>query len=233
MSNFLLDSLRSLFGLLFPRRCPVCGGALAEGEALMCRVCDAELPRTGFHRWLGNTAEQMFWGKFEVGHVSCLYYYRKKSPYAQLVHLLKYGGRKDLGLILGRRMAEEVAESGFFVGIDLIIPVPLHEAKHRSRGYNQSELLAIGVQQVTGIPVDTSAVVRTKHTETQTRKSRGERWENVDGIFRVEHPERYAGKHLLLVDDVLTTGATTTACADAFAAVPGVRFSVLTLAMAR
>lgn len=233
MSNFLLNSLRSLLRLLFPQRCPVCGGALAEGEELMCRECDDALPRTHFHRWQGNTAEMMFWGKFEIGQVACYYYYRKKSPYARLVHLLKYEGRKDMGITLGRRMADEMADSGFFTGIDLIVPVPLHEAKRRQRGYNQSEQLAKGIHHATGIPIDTAAVVRSKYTETQTRKSRNERWENVDGIFRVEHPERYAGKHLLLIDDVLTTGATTTACADAFSAVPGVKFSVLTLALAR
>ena len=114
----------------------------------------------------------------------------------------------------------------------MIVPVPLHPRKQKLRGYNQSECIARGVSDVTGIPLDVSSISRKKHTETQTRKSAYERWENVDGIFCLRRPERFAGKHILIVDDVLTTGATTTACADALKEVEGVRISVLTLAMA-
>ena len=144
---------------------------------------------------------------------------------------LKYGGRKDLGEIMGRFMAAELLESGFFRGIDVIVPVPLHPRKQRIRGYNQSEYIARGIAAVTGLSLDTSSVVRKRHTETQTSKSAYERWENVDGMFRLDCPERFAGKHVLLVDDVLTTGATTTACADAFRDVEGMCISVLTLAV--
>ena len=115
---------------------------------------------------------------------------------------------------MGRYMAAELLSSHFFQGIDVIIPIPLHKKKQQIRGYNQSEWIARGVFQVTGIPVDTSSVIREKHTNTQTRKSIYERWENVEGIFKLRHPERLVGKHILIVDDVLTTGATTTACAD-------------------
>ena len=126
----------------------------------------------------------------------------------------------------------ELIESGFFQGIDVIIPIPLHETKQRIRGYNQSEWIARGIAAVTGIPVDTEAVVRRKYTETQTRKSIFERWENVEGIFELHHAESLIGKHVLIVDDVLTTGATTVACASRIMEVEGIRISVLTLAVA-
>ena len=129
-------------------------------------------------------------------------------------------------------MAAELATTDFFEGIDVIIPVPLHPRKRRARGYNQSEWIARGVSQVVGLPVDVSSVIREKHTDTQTRKSTYERWENVDGIFRLRHPENFVGKHVLIIDDVLTTGSTTTACADVFHEVEGGRISVLTLAVA-
>lgn len=129
-------------------------------------------------------------------------------------------------------MAAELLPTGFFEDVDVVIPVPLHPRKQRARGYNQSEWIARGVFQVTGIPVDTSSVIREKHTNTQTRKSIYERWENVEGIFKLRHPERLVGKHILIVDDVLTTGATTTACADVFREIGGIRISVLTLAVA-
>ena len=138
----------------------------------------------------------------------------------------------DLGETMGRFMAAELAATGFFRGIDVIIPVPLHPRKQKLRGYNQSECIARGVSAVTGIPIDVSSVLRRRHTETQTRKSAYERWENVDGIFLLRYPERFVGKHILIVDDVLTTGATTTACADALKDVGGVHVSILTLAVA-
>ena len=145
---------------------------------------------------------------------------------------LNMGGQKEIGAIMGRYMAAELIESGFFQGIDVIIPIPLHETKQRIRGYNQSEWIARGIAAVTGIPVDTEAVVRRKYTETQTRKSIFERWENVEGIFELHHAESLIGKHVLIVDDVLTTGATTVACASRIMEVEGIRISVLTLAVA-
>lgn len=129
-------------------------------------------------------------------------------------------------------MAAELLDSGFFEGVDVIIPIPLHKKKQQIRGYNQSECIARGIAAVTGIAVCVESVVRRKNTETQTRKSVFERWENVDGIFELNHADSLTGKHILIVDDVLTTGATTIACASRLAEVEGTRISVLTLAMA-
>ena len=176
--------------------------------------------------------EQLFWGKIPLERATSFFFYRKGSDFRQILHQLKYGGRKELGAIMGRYMASELLPSGFFKGIDVIIPVPLHKKKQQLRGYNQSEWIVRGIAAVTGIPVNTESVIRKKNTETQTRKSTFERWENVDGIFELRSSEHLQGKHVLVVDDVLTTGATTVACVSALMEVQGIRISILTLAVA-
>lgn len=224
--------LFSFVHLFFPRQCAVCGASLQEGEEGICLKCNMDLPRTNYHLRKDNPVERMFWGKMPLVHAISCFFYHKGSDFRHILHQLKYGGRKDLGEVMGRFMAAELSATGFFSGVDVLVPVPLHPRKQKMRGYNQSECIARGVSAVTGIPVDAASVVRVKHTETQTRKSAYERWENVDGIFRLRRAGAFAGKHVLIVDDVLTTGATTTACADAFKEVDGIRISILTLAVA-
>ena len=228
MKNTVKIWLGPLFHLFFPRCCVVCGAPLVEGEEAICTHCNINMPRTNYHKVKDNLVERIFWGKIPLERATSYFFYRKGSDF----HQFKYGGRKELGAIMGRFMAAELATTDFFEGIDVIIPVPLHPRKRKARGYNQSEWIARGVSQVVGLPVDVSSVIREKHTDTQTRKSTYERWENVDGIFRLRHPENFVGKHVLIIDDVLTTGSTTTACADVFHEVEGVRISVLTLAVA-
>lgn len=226
------DWLYSFISLLFLRCCVVCGRSLAKGEECICAMCNINLPRTNYHLQKDNQVEQLFWGKIPLERATSFFFYRKGSDFRQILHQLKYGGQKEIGAIMGRYMASELSASGFFEGIDVIIPVPLHKRKQRIRGYNQSEWIARGISAVTGIRVDTEVIVRRKHTDTQTRKSTFERWENVDGIFELHHAESLKGKHLLVVDDVLTTGATTVACASRLMEIEGVRISVLTLAVA-
>lgn len=226
------DWLYSFISLLFPRCCVVCGRPLAKGEECICAMCNINLPRTNYHLQKDNQVEQLFWGKIPLERATSFFFYRKGSDFRQILHQLKYGGQKEIGAIMGRYMASELTVSGFFEGIDVIIPVPLHKRKQRIRGYNQSEWIARGISAVTGICIDTEVIVRRKHTDTQTRKSTFERWENVDGIFELHHAESLKGKHLLVVDDVLTTGATTVACASRLMEIEGVRICVLTLAVA-
>ncbi|GCB33544.1 amidophosphoribosyltransferase [Bacteroides faecalis] len=195
-------------------------------------MCNINLPRTNYHLQEDNPMEQLFWGKIPLERATSFFFYRKGSDFRQILHQLKYGGRKELGAIMGRYMASELLPSGFFKGIDVIIPVPLHKKKQQLRGYNQSEWIVRGIAAVTGIPVNTESVIRKKNTETQTRKSTFERWENVDGIFELRSSEHLQGKHVLVVDDVLTTGATTVACVSALMEVQGIRISILTLAVA-
>ena len=223
----------SFWSLLFPRCCVVCGSPLSRGEECLCTCCNINLPRTGFHLRKDNPVECLFWGRIPgLKRASSFLFYRKGSDFRRILHLLKYGGYKELGEVMGRYMAAELSSGEFLDGEDMIIPVPLHRKKQTLRGYNQSEWIARGIASVTGIPLCAECMIREKNTETQTRKSTFERWENVEGIFRLCDTVHFEGKHVLLVDDVLTTGATTVACASAFARVSGIRISVLTLAVA-
>lgn len=223
----------SLWSLLFPRCCVVCGSPLSRGEECLCTCCNINLPRTGFHLRKDNPVECLFWGRIPgLKRASSFLFYRKGSDFRRILHMLKYGGYKELGEVMGRYMSAELSSGEFFDGVDMIIPVPLHRKKQKLRGYNQSEWIARGIASVTGIPLCAECMIREKNTETQTRKSTFERWENVEGIFRLCDTVHFEGKHVLLVDDVLTTGATTVACASAFAGVSGIRISVLTLAVA-
>lgn len=230
---FLLkESIGSFVSLFFPHCCVVCGSLLAKGERCICTACNIRLPRTDYHLQKENPVEQMFWGKIALVKATSFFFYKKGSDFRRILHLLKYGGRKDVGEAMGRYMACELLPSGFFEGIDVIVPVPLHRKKQRMRGYNQSECIAQGISAVTQIPLDIKCISRNKNTATQTRKSTVERWDNVDSIFTLCDSHLLVGKHVLIVDDVLTTGATVVSCASAFNGVDGIRVSVLTLAKA-
>lgn len=224
--------LLSLARLFVPRLCAVCGNVLQEGEEVLCQRCAIGLPRTGYHLVPDNRMEQALLGRMPLVRAAAYFYYQRGNDYIRLVHLLKYKGRKDYGFCLGKLVAAELLPSGFFEGVDVLLPVPLHPRKRRSRGYNQSECFARGLSAVTGIPVDVGSVTRDRYTETQTRKSPLERRDNVAGVFSLRRPDAFVGKHVLIVDDVFTTGATVTACADALEGVEGLRVSVLTLAVA-
>lgn len=221
-----------LWKLFFPQCCLVCGKTLLEGEEYLCFHCLSNMPRTHLYLHKDNEMEKELWGKFPIERASAYLYYSKGGDVKKLLTDLKYRGNADLGCFLGRCMTREMLSSGFFQGVDGIIPVPLHPRKQKIRGYNQSIMLANGVSSVTNIPVWNDLLVRTQYTQTQTRKGSYERWLNVKDMFECTSPERLRGKHVLLVDDVFTTGATLVACADAFRQIPDLRFSVLTLALA-
>ena len=222
-----------LIRLFFPHYCAVCGDRLREDEEVLCAECWQRFPRTNFHLQKDNSVERLFWGKFTLGKATAFCYYWQEDDYSRIVRLLKYEGRPDVGVAMGRKMAEELLPSGFFEGVDALIPVPLHEKRLKERGYNQSEQLAIGIKEVMGIPLRTDAVVRVRNTETQTHKTAQERYENMQQVFqRSASIESLQGKHVLLIDDVLTTSATLTACADALHEVPDLTISILALAMA-
>ena len=224
-----IDDLKEL---LFPRYCKVCRRRLAHNEQHLCVSCLLELPRTHYERTPNNLLMQHFMEWPEVVAATSYFYYDKEGRYSSLIHNLKYYDHPEVGTYLGRLAATELRASGFFEGIDLIIPVPLSKNKLRKRGYNQCDYIAQGISQIIGADLHTHCIERTVNTDTQTRKSRSERWKNTEKIFQVTHANTLKGKHILLVDDVATTGATLHACTSAILKVPNVRISIFTLAKA-
>lgn len=172
---------------------------------------------------------QLFWGLAPVSRAAAMFFYEPHSEVARLVYDLKYADRPDLGEEMGRMMAEEMRIAGYFEGVDAIIPVSLSPKRERQRGYNQSEMLARGIHEITGIPVMTKVVSRKHFQQSQTSLMRHQRQENVADIFELRSAEGMAGKHLLLVDDICTTGATLASCSNMLSTIPNIRISILTL----
>lgn len=223
--------IRAFFNLIFPQQCVVCNRLLSHAEEYMCTVCNIGMPRTHYHLQKDNFIEKLFWGQIPIERATTFFFYQKGNSYCNIIHELKYRGGKHIGQTMGRYMANEMQGSGFFEDIDVIIPIPLHTKKLRKRGYNQSEWIAMGVSDITRIPIDNKAIVRKTYTESQTKQSASARLENVRDAFEALRPEQFAGKHILLVDDVLTTGATIIACASTLSHIEGVRFSVIALSV--
>lgn len=223
---------RALGGLLLPGTCPVCGRAMAEGEEAMCDDCWRQMPRTGYWQWPGNPMELRLLGRMPLVGAAALFYYRRGSGYAGMVKEMKYGGRRDLGVALGRRMAEEMGACGWLREVEVIVPVPLHWRRLWSRGYNQSLALAEGLAREMGMEVGGDWLCRRRRTVHQVGRPGLERWANLEGSICLRRPGGLAGRHVLLLDDVMTTGATLTACADALRGEKGIRLSVMTLAVA-
>ena len=228
----MIALLNDVWEFFFPRYCVVCGKRLLLGEEHLCLDCLCALPRIRFQNQEKNEIAKLLWGKMPIERASAFLYYSKGGDVRELLFQLKYYGNQKIGYFMGRCMAKELISTGFFDGIEGIIPVPLHDRKRKSRGYNQSELLAEGISSIVQIPLFKNVLRRKQYTETQTHKSNYERWSNVMDVFEGVSLERLSFKHVLLVDDVLTTGATLVACADAFKGVEGIRISVLTLAWA-
>lgn len=227
-----MSFIDDFISLIYPNICASCGNSLWKHEKVICTFCDFHLPRTNFHLERDNPVTRSFWGRAKIESGAALYYFNKGNRVQQLIHQLKYKDRKDIGQVLGEKYGAYLKHSPFFNNIELIVPVPLHKKKRMKRGYNQSEEFAKGLGKSMGVGVDPYALIRNKATETQTRKSRYKRWENVADMFSAPHPDRLVGKHVLLVDDVITTGATLEACATAIAAIPGIKISIVAIAFA-
>jgi ComF family protein len=230
--SYINDLWDDFISLLFPRLCYGCGNHLLRNENLICTECYVVIPRTNFHIENENPVAQLFWGRCMIEKAAAFSFFNKGSRIRNLIHNLKYKGIKELGYELGRIYGLSLKSSGFTVNIDLIIPVPLHPSKKRNRGFNQSELISTGIADATGLPVNINSLARSKVSATQTRRSRFERWTNVEGIFRVTDPDILKDRHILLVDDVITTGSTIESCANELLKVEGVKVSVVALAFA-
>lgn len=227
----IINILNDFTGLFYPKICASCDDSLVRNENLFCTACRVGLPRTNFHHDKDNEVAQIFWGRIPVEYATAYFYFQKGGRVQKLLHKLKYKDQKEIGVELGRMIGRDLVQSSFNQ-VDVIVPVPLHKSKKRKRGYNQSECLAEGLSMSMMKPLDTTSLFRAIANPTQTRKHRYERWTNVESIFKLRYPEAIANKHILLVDDVITTGATLEACASALLEAEGVKVSIVTAAKA-
>lgn len=226
-------SLRACADVFFPRLCVVCGTRLALDEQQLCVACLHQLPLVRFSSLTENPMTDRFVGIHSVCKAASCFHYQKGATVNRILFDLKYRDNPQVGFVLGRFMARMLTGRAFFEDIDVILPVPLSHIRRWQRGYNQSEWLARGVATITGLPVCSDAVKRVRNNPTQTRLDRWGRLENVDSIFKLtRNCSVLSGKHLLLIDDVFTTGATILSLCDTLKAVPGTRFSILSLAWA-
>ncbi len=223
--------ISDLLDLFYPGLCIACGKKLVTQEKFICLDCYHDLPRTKFHSDPENKVAQLFWGRVKIENATSWLFFRKGSRYQRLVHFMKYKGMKEIGEEMGKIFAGELIESPFRQ-TEIVVPVPLHARKLKQRGYNQSEWIARGIASGLGKPLSLNNLVRLQYTPTQTRKNRFERWQNVEGIFSVTCPEEFRHKHILLVDDVITTGSTLEASVAALLAGGTCKVSIATLACA-
>ena len=221
-----------LVGLFLPRRCAGCDNGLMRSEQCLCLICMEDLPRTRFHDDPLNSVEQLFRGKVELAAASSFLHFSSKGMVQRMLHRVKYQHDMQLGLFMGRLMAEDLMTSTRFKDVDSFLPVPLHPRKEHMRGYNQSQVLVDGMRQRWPLPSIGKGLVRVVRTPSQTKRSRLDRWLNVKEAFHLPDPERLRGKHVLIVDDVVTTGATLEGCVKALSVVPDIRISLYTTACA-
>lgn len=203
-----------------------------RSEEVLCLACERDLPLTRFHDDPRNRVEQLFWGKVPLQAASAWLHFGPRGKVQRMLHRLKYAHDRDVGLWLGRGMATELMASQRFAGVDTLMPVPLHPRKERQRGYNQSQVIVEGMREAWPLEAAAGGLMRVVRTPSQTRRGRLDRWRNVREAFRLDDPERLRGRHVLLVDDVITTGATLEGCIKALSAVPDLRISVCTVACA-
>lgn len=209
MRNILHD----FFGLFFPDLCPVCRTRLSEGEQYICTNCLLLLPKTNFHLQPDNRLEQFFAGRIPFQRIAAYAYFIKDGSIQQIIHELKYNHNPKIGRFIGQLCGENIKGSEFISAIDMLVPVPLHPKREKGRGYNQSYEICKGISEITGIPVDNTTLIRIVNNPSQTKNSRFDRWKNVENIFSITDTSRFQNKHILLVDDVITTGSTLESCA--------------------
>lgn len=216
----------------YPDLCLGCGKTLTDNEKSLCISCLVQLAETGMHKTEPNEITELFINKSPIVHGCSYFKYIKEGLLQRLIHDLKYHGHPEIGIILGTIAARGIKQTGIFNDIDYILPVPLHPLKLKIRGYNQSEIIAQGLSQVLDIPINTTLLTKIIFNETQTKKHRIERYFNSQNLFHVESLSQFYNKHFLVVDDVLTTGATLESCINEVKTIPGVKVSIFTLARA-
>lgn len=230
--QFFKNILADLAHLVYPHVCNGCGSDILANENLLCAKCFIDLPVTNYAQHANNPIEKIFWGRMPLAAAHSEFYFAKESLIQHLVHQLKYKGNKEIGFYLGELMAKSLINSNRFNNIDGLIPLPLFPDKERKRGYNQAAIICNGMSEVINVPVLNNVLIRQTFTETQTKKHRTERWKNVEGSFAIKNKYLLQGKHLLLVDDVVTTGATFEASGNTLLQIEGVQLSIAALTVA-
>lgn len=218
-----------VFHLFFPHNCIGCGSDVISKENFLCLECINDLPHTNFAMHANNPVEKKFWGRVPLSSAMSEFYFSKASIIQNIIHEFKYKGNRKVGHYLGKLIGKSLLNSNRF-NIDAIIPIPLFEKKEKQRGYNQAAILCEGISEIMNVPLIKKNVIRIVHTDSQTKKHRAERWKNVESSFSIAKPQHLEGKHILLVDDVITTGSTLEACALEILKVDNVRLSLATLA---
>lgn len=230
-TNYFSFVFRNFVNLIFPDNCVVCNTNLTKTEDIVCTKCLHSIPLTNFHLLENNQVCRIFWGRVKIKNAMAYLRYSKGSRWSSLLYDLKYNGKQEIGTVFGKQIGKQLKKSPLYEGIDAIVPVPLHKRRKRSRGYNQSLLIAKGIAQVLEKPV-LEPLERIVYTKTQTKKTRVDRWQNVENIFRLKDAKKIEGKHLLLVDDVVTTGATLESCASQLLKAKHTQISIATIGYA-
>lgn len=226
----LNNIIGSTLHLLYPHICSGCGSDLLSVHNLLCVKCFHQLPHTHFAKFEGNPLEKDFWGRIKLEAAHSQFYFTKDFLIQHLIHRLKYKADTNIGVFLGEIMGNTLLSSNRFSTVDALVPLPLYPDKERKRGYNQATVICNGISAAMNIPVLYDAVVRKYATETQTRKHRTERWDNVKDSFNIQKRNEIAGRHILLVDDVITTGATMEACGQVILETENAKLSLASLA---
>lgn len=219
-----------LLHLFFPHVCEGCGSDIIDKDHQLCLRCIAKLPVSNFLTQQGNAVEKKFYGRMPVKNAGAAYYFTKDSILEKLIYALKYRNNKDIGFYLGKLVGRYLLETHHYDSVDVLVPLPLNPRREKKRGYNQATVLCEGIASTWQKPVYDKAVIRKVYTETQTKKDRISRWQNMDGVFMVNDATALTNKHVLLVDDIVTTGATLEACGSEIVKVPGASLSIATLA---
>jgi len=218
---------------IYPRVCYICLQETPIRERNICVNCVVDLPYTDHFLYNNNLVSKKFWGRVQIEYGAAFINFYKGSQFTDMIHRFKYEGQKRIGVLLGEIAGRRLQKSNWIDKIDIMIPVPLHPLRRAKRGYNQSTEFARGIQNIHGIPINETLLIKSKYTTTQTDKGRQERLDNVQGSFTLNNPDKYTNRHFLIIDDVITTGATIESCALQLLQIPGAKVSVLSLAVAR
>ncbi|MEP6845443.1 MAG: ComF family protein [Panacibacter sp.] len=230
MPNPLAQYLNNFTNLFFPHVCEGCGTDILNNNSILCATCQVQLPETEFLDSTDNPVERKFYGQLQLQAAGAAYYFTKDGMLQHLIKQLKYHGNKEIGFYLGRQLGNYLAATSRFNNVDVIIPLPLNPRKHKKRGYNQAAVIAEGISSIWPKPINTRAVERSIFTETQTHKDRISRWQSMRNVFAVTDANALSGKAILLVDDIITTGATLEACGEKILQLPETKLFIATVA---